>query len=111
LRFSTKVAVNYALIFSAIGLMALVQKALHEYVSSDNSAAVEAGKEGLVMSYCLGVKEASRLAPGIEIGVGIVAVSLGVVGTFARSATIHKQANESNMASVASEDSAESFSA
>lgn len=100
LKLSTRASVNITLAFAAIGFMALLQKALH-YISSDNEAAVEADNEGIVMSYYAGHKEASRLAPKIEITISCVAISLGVIGTFARSATIHKQAHATNINRIA----------
>lgn len=94
LRLSTSGSVNVTLMFTIIGLAALIQKALHTYVSSTNSVEVEAGNEGIVMNYAFTQRTAARLAPKIEIGIACVAISLGVVGTFARSAILHKQARD-----------------
>ena len=96
LKFSIKTSVNITFIFAAIGLMTLLQNALHEYVSSTNFAAVEAGEEGLVMSYYFGKEKAIEYAPSIEIGVGCIAVSLGVLGVFARAPTLHKYAKNTD---------------
>ncbi|MDF1645487.1 MAG: hypothetical protein P1U61_00690 [Legionellaceae bacterium] len=92
LKLSTRASVNITLIFSAIALMALLQKALNEYVSSNNPEAVRAGEEGLVMNYCVGEEEALRLAPDIAIGITCVSVSLGAISMFAKSANLHEHA-------------------
>ncbi|MCH9756580.1 MAG: hypothetical protein K0U37_05250 [Gammaproteobacteria bacterium] len=90
---STETSVNLTLVFAALALMALLQKAQHEYVSSDNPAAVEAGDEGIVMRYYAGEEKAIQLAPNIEIGIACVSVALGSIGIFARRATLQKHAH------------------
>lgn len=101
LRLSTRSSVNVCLAFAALGMIALLQKALH-YVSSDNAAAVRDGQEGIVMSYYLGQEEAIRFAPKIEVVITCTAITLGVIGVFARSATLHKQARQKNLHQIAS---------
>lgn len=92
LRLSTKASVNVTLFFNALGLMTFLQKALHTYVSSRDSAAVATGNEGIVMTYMFGQATQHRIAPAMEVGIACVAVTLSALGTFARSATLHKQA-------------------
>ncbi|NDH67508.1 MAG: hypothetical protein EBY22_06295 [Gammaproteobacteria bacterium] len=94
IKISRSGSVNVTLMFSIIGMAALIQKALHTYVSSTNSVGVEADNEGILMNYAFGQRSASRLAPDIAVGIACVSISLSVVGTFARSAILHKQAQE-----------------
>lgn len=94
---------NILLAFSALGLMTLLIKALHEYVSSNDADAVYADKQGILVTYCAGKKRAMNIAPGFEVGILCVAVSLGIIGTFAKSATLHKQVRLSE-AAIHSED-------
>lgn len=92
LGLSTEVSANIVLMVASIGLTALFQKALNTYVSSTNSEAVNAGNEGIVMNYLCGQQAAIRLAPKLETGIVCVAISLSVMGTFAKSATVRQQA-------------------
>ncbi|MCX7091818.1 MAG: hypothetical protein NTU48_10310 [Legionellales bacterium] len=101
LRFSTRTSVNITLAFVALGFMALLQKAMHEYVSSEDASAVAANQKGIVMSYCVGHEEATRLAPKIETGITCIAISLGLLGTFARAATLHKRTHDLEAESLA----------
>lgn len=93
-KLSLRSRVNMTLSFATIGLISLLYKALQQYVSSTHTAAVESGQEGLMMGYLLGKNTAIRTAPKLELGIACVAVTLGVIGTFAKSATLHKRAKE-----------------
>lgn len=92
LKLSTRASVNVMLICSSVALTALLRKALHEYVSSNNHDAVWAGEEGLLMSYCIGKQEALQLAPEIDVAINCISVSLSSISMFTRAATLHKHA-------------------
>lgn len=92
LKLSTRTSVNLMLILSSVALTALLRKSLHEYVSSNNHDAVWAGEEGLLMSYCVGEKEALRLAPKIDVAIDSISCSLSTISMFTRAATLHKHA-------------------
>lgn len=90
LRLPIRERVNIALAFYALSLMAILQQALHTYVSNTFSNAQ--AKDNLLVNYCVGNEKAAQLAPKLEIGIVCVAATLGVVGAFAKSAVIHKYA-------------------
>lgn len=80
--------INIMLAFYALSLMAILQQALHMYVSNTDSNAQ--AKDNLLINYCVGNEKAAQVAPKLEIGIACIAVTLGVVGTFAKSAVLHK---------------------
>lgn len=92
LGLSTRTSVNLMLICSSVALTALLRKSLHEYVSSNNHDAVWAGEEGLLMSYCVGEKEALRLAPELDVAIDCISCSLSTISMFTRAATLHQYA-------------------
>jgi len=92
LNLSIATSVNMTLVCAGIGQMALLHKALQTYVSSGNTVAVEAGNAGILMKYAVGQSTALRIAPRVEIAMASVAIALSALGTFAKSATLRKQA-------------------
>lgn len=93
IKLSTATCVNLMLAFRAIGVMATLQKAWYVYLISDNREAITAGQEGIVMRYCVGTDETVRLALSAEYILMAISISLGVLSTFARAATLHKEAH------------------
>jgi len=68
--------------------MAILQQALHTYVSSTHSNS--GSDEILLVNYCVGNEKAAQVAPKFEIAIASAAVTLGIIGTFAKSATLHQ---------------------
>lgn len=89
IKLTTRASVNTTLTFSSLSLIALLLQALHTYVSNTQSNNQD---NTLLINYCAGDTKAAQIAPKVEIAMACVAVSLGIVGTFARSAIIHKYA-------------------
>jgi hypothetical protein len=96
-KMSLSSAVNTTLLFYACGQVITLQQALHQYISSSNASAIHSGQEGLMATYLFGENQALHLAPKLEIGVTCIAISLGVLGTFAKSATIHNHARSTEI--------------
>jgi hypothetical protein len=96
-KLSTENSVNLTLSISALGLMAVVQRALHDYVSSDNSAAIEAGEQALITRFLAGPERAAEVGKDIEFVMQGTAVILGSLGTFKSWATVQKEARNADV--------------
>lgn len=88
LKCSTRTSVNITLAFYALGVITILQQALHTYVSSAHSNSDS--NEVLLVNYCIGDEQAAQVAPKFEIAIASAAVTLGIIGTFAKSAILHK---------------------
>ena len=94
LQLSTKTSVNITLSFAAVGAMAILQQALHVYVSTDDIQAMKTDQQGLLLNYCLGSEKAAQIAPNMEFVIDGVCVTLGTASIFAKSALLHRYARE-----------------
>ena len=93
-KLSRRTSVNFVLIWFALSSIAVLLQTLHTYVSSTDDQAMQANEQGLLMNYCIGKEEAIHIAPKTEIVITGVAITLGVVGVFAKSAILHQYARE-----------------
>lgn len=88
-KLSSQNSVNLMLSISALGLIAIVHRALHDYVSSDNSA-----DQALVTRFLVGPEKAVEIGKDAEFFMRGTAVALGTLGTFKSWATVQKEARD-----------------